>query len=193
MDYNEISPSTERRIEDFFAATTQCTRDVALRHASLNVKDVRMTFVGSGAMAASTSLGGDASDLNGSVVEWPMKASKTLASHDSLNKTGDVYVDQGVLSFLIDALTSAHLALLVKMKHVSVSLTIDFVRPLLSERPFILVSRLLRSGRRICSLSAEVRQEQNGKTVLCARADHTKVFNDTKSPNKTRRAAISKL
>nr|CCC91215.1 conserved hypothetical protein [Trypanosoma congolense IL3000] len=174
--------NVKQQIKDLLAVTTQCTVDIVLRHARLNVEEVRVLPTDN--HFGRNADGGDtAPNFEESVIEWPLRPSVALASPLPLLWSGDGEwleqsecwaVDQGAISFIIDALTSFHLAIATNLKHVSISLTIDFVRPLVAERPFILSSRLMRVGRRICFLSAEVHQQQGDRVWLCARGEHAK-------------------
>ncbi|KEG09538.1 hypothetical protein DQ04_05061030 [Trypanosoma grayi] len=207
-----------QRLKKFLADAPLSTQEVVCRHAHLDADGVRVmpdvstttaTATATHTTSTGTMTGGNGNgeggsdevsfEVEGSVMSWPMCAHKGIAAQPIFSNISsgmegtEIAVDESALCFLIDTLTSAHLTVVTgRFQHVSVSLNIEFVQPLRSQRPFTLMSRLLRMGRRLCFLSAEVWQMQNGRAMLCSRADHTKAFY-TKPPQCDRQLPSPKL
>ncbi|ORC87518.1 uncharacterized protein TM35_000211240 [Trypanosoma theileri] len=196
-----INPAeVTRRVRQFFSTAPPSTRDIICYHARLNTEKVEMisevtssdfittptgtnndaTFVPVAASPLADN-GGTSLETEGTIMSWIMCADSSLSAvpigSSSDARVIEGVVDEGILCFIIDALTSAHLSVVTEVcTHVSVSLDVEFLQSLTTECAFTLKSRVLRVGQRICFLSAEIYQFQSGKSVLCAKANHAKIF-----------------
>ncbi|RNF06058.1 uncharacterized protein Tco025E_07673 [Trypanosoma conorhini] len=199
MDCATTAVEAKQRLTNFMASAASSTRQIVCEHARLSVDGLRVvpgpTRIGTCGAASNS----DATLLHAerSRILWPMRADAKLAAlpvggGEGVDPTGPA-VGQDVLCFLFDTLTSAHLTVMTgRRRHVSVSIGVEFAEPLCVEQPFTLTSCLLRVGRRICCLTAEVHQRKGGRRLLCARADHLKAFY-TESPQHNSHPPASKL
>ncbi|KAH9598555.1 hypothetical protein LSM04_003761 [Trypanosoma melophagium] len=185
-----------RRVKEFFSTAPPSTRDIICCHARLNSEEVHLISEATSSgvtttldatnnvantFSPSVDIGSTSLETEGTIMSWPMCTDSSLSaipigSSNNAREMGGV-VDEGILCFIIDALTSAHLSVVTGVyRHVSVSLDVESLHPLITECAFTLKSRALRVGQRICFLTAEVYQLQNDKSVLCVKANHVKIF-----------------
>ncbi|ESL05900.1 hypothetical protein TRSC58_06435 [Trypanosoma rangeli SC58] len=183
MGHTATAAEVKHRLIKYLAVATSSTQQVVCDHASLYVDGLCvMQFPNKlGTCAAEADNDDTLLNAEGSLILWPMCADAKLAalsvsSGDGAESAGCA-VGRDVLCFLLDTLTSAHLTIMTGIhRHVSVTIGVEFAEPLCVEQPFMLTSCLLRVGRRISFLSAEIHQQRGERKLLCARADHLKAF-----------------